>query len=155
VAVGGYAVPAAAAGTQAAATDGVDASGQVVHTGRVDDATLAALYSGAAALVSASVAEGGGLPAQEALVCGCEVIVTDIPGFREHLGDAARYFAPQDADGFVDLVRQALTGSASPLAPAFRPRTWHESAKDLHRTLAETWQAVRGRRRRMDRIPRR
>jgi glycosyltransferase involved in cell wall biosynthesis len=145
VAVGGYAASAAAAGSQAAELDGVDASDLVIHTGRVDDATLAALYSGATALVSASVAEGGGLPAQEALACGCEVIVTDIPGFREHLGDAARYFGPGDATGFIELVRRALTGAAAPLAPAFRPHTWHESAKDLHRTLAETWQAVRGR----------
>jgi glycosyltransferase involved in cell wall biosynthesis len=140
VAVGGYA--AASEALRAAQSQNPAAADLVIHTGRVDDATLAGLYSGAAALVSASVAEGGGLPAQEALACRCEVIVTDIPAFRETLGDAARYFAAEDADGFVDLARQALTGTAAPLAPAFRPYSWHESAKDLHRMLAETWQSL-------------
>jgi len=46
----------------------------VTLTGRVPDEHLAAIYSGAHALVVSSGKEGFGLPAVEALACGTPVV---------------------------------------------------------------------------------
>ena len=55
---------------------------RVVVTGFVDDAELAALYRGAIALVMPSREEGFGLPALEAMACGCAVITSNARGAR-------------------------------------------------------------------------
>jgi len=51
--------------------------------GYVSDLDLASLYSGAAGFVYLSVYEGFGLPILESLSCGCPVLASDIPVFRE------------------------------------------------------------------------
>jgi len=48
-------------------------------------AELRALYNSAAVLVAPSHSEGWGLPACEALQCGCAVVASDIGGHREFL----------------------------------------------------------------------
>lgn len=58
---------------------------------QVDDARLAALYSGAIALVQASYYEGFGLPVLEALALGCPVIASPLPVFEEQFGDDILY----------------------------------------------------------------
>jgi glycosyltransferase involved in cell wall biosynthesis len=83
----------------------------VVFTGRLSDDDLAALYSGAVALVTASLSEGGGLPPLEAMACGCQVIATDIAPLREMLGGGAWYYDPFSGDRLVDLVASAFAGS--------------------------------------------
>src|SRR5213079_556721 len=61
-----------------------------VHlTGHVTDDELAALYSGARALVFPSDDEGFGLPPVEALACGTPVVAADVPALREVLGGRA------------------------------------------------------------------
>ncbi|MFO1450149.1 MAG: glycosyltransferase family 4 protein [Opitutaceae bacterium] len=50
-------------------------------------AHLRALYNEASILVAPSHAEGWGLPACEALQCGCALVATDIGGHREFLRD--------------------------------------------------------------------
>lgn len=70
-----------------AATLGI--AGSVVFPGRVDDADLPALYSGAAVLVLPSLAEGFGLPAVEAMACGTPVIVSDGGALPEVTAGAA------------------------------------------------------------------
>jgi len=51
--------------------------------GYVSDLDLASLYSGAAGFVYLSLYEGFGLPILESLSCGCPVLASDIPVFRE------------------------------------------------------------------------
>lgn len=63
----------------------------VIHLTDVDDERLAALYSGAIALLQPSRFEGFGLPILEALQHGCPVIASDLPVFREVFGDAIQY----------------------------------------------------------------
>jgi glycosyltransferase involved in cell wall biosynthesis len=58
------------------------ADATVVELGRVDDADLAPLLSGAVALVSPSIYEGFGLAPLEALACGTPVVVSDIAVHR-------------------------------------------------------------------------
>ena len=59
----------------------------VILTGAItDDDELAAIYSGAHALVYPSEDEGFGLPTVEALACGTPVAACDVPALREVLG---------------------------------------------------------------------
>ena len=57
---------------------------------RVNDDELAAIYTGAHALVFPSDDEGFGLPPVEALACGTPVAACDVPALREVLDGRAR-----------------------------------------------------------------
>jgi glycosyltransferase involved in cell wall biosynthesis len=112
----------------------------VSFTGRVSDPDLAALYSGASALVIASVSEGSNLPALEAVACGCPVIATDIPPLREILGTSAAFYNPASGAELTRLAAAALAGQRAPResgAGAFSPPSWTEAGRRLARVLAE------------------
>lgn len=105
--------------------------------GRVDDATLAALYAGAAAFVFPSRYEGFGIPPLEAMAYGTPVLAADIAPVREVCGDAASYFAPDDPAALAALITQALSeprndptldARAAARLAAFR---WDDSARAL------------------------
>ena len=100
----------------------------MVDLGYVSDAELAWLYRHCHAVVMASLYEGFGLPATEALVQGARVICSDIPPFREAAGDAARYFKLGDRAGFLAAVDEVFAlGRFTGEAP--RLSTWAEVAK--------------------------
>src|SRR5439155_3192020 len=69
---------------------------------------LAALYSGAAAAVVPSLAEGFGLPAVEAAACGTALILSDLLPHRESLCEAALYFRPGDVAALHAHLEQIL-----------------------------------------------
>ncbi len=119
--------------------DRAGATDFVVFSGRVTDAQLAALYSGAAALVTASISEGHGLPVQEALSCGCEVIAADIPATRETTGSAAHRFPPACGRGLADLACSALEGGLERRSSTHRPQSWEVAGRRLGRVLERTW----------------
>ena len=84
----------------------VDPAGAaVVFHGGVTDAEYAALLADRAALVSASLDEGYGLPVAEALELGVPAVVTDMPIFREVAGGGALYAPGEDAAAFAAAVR--------------------------------------------------
>ncbi len=114
----------------------------VVFAGRVSDADLAALYSGAAALVTASVSEGNNLPPLEAMACGCQVIATDIPPLRETLGEAAAFYDPNRGTQLAALAEEALAGCLPDRARAFQPPTWPEAGHRLFETLSTVAQGA-------------
>lgn len=64
------------------------------YIGRVSDSALKSLYQHASCLVFPSLYEGFGLPAVEAMACGCPIAASNIPALRETCGDAALYFDP-------------------------------------------------------------
>lgn len=109
----------------------------VVCTGRIPDPELAALYSGASALVTASINEGNNLPPLEALACGTQVIATDIPPLRETLGPAASFYDPYRGDQLADLAGKALTGQLPDRAASFRPPTWLDAGRKLLGVLTD------------------
>ena len=108
----------------------------VRFTGRVSDADLAALYSGASALLIASVSEGSNLPALEAVACGCPVVATDIPVLREILGDAASYYDPASGAELARLAAAALAGRLRGGADVSCPPSWTEAGQQLARVLS-------------------
>jgi glycosyltransferase involved in cell wall biosynthesis len=103
----------------------------VTVTGHVTDDELAAIYSGARALVFPSEDEGFGLPPVEALACGTPVTVSDIPALREVLGNRATFVAADDIEGLL-----AAGAKAQRPAPAPPPFTWDDAAR-------ETWAVYR------------
>jgi glycosyltransferase involved in cell wall biosynthesis len=72
--------------------------------GRLRDAELDAAYAGALCLACVSREEGFGFTPLEALAAGVPAVVSDIPVFRETLGDAALMVPPDDADALAHAL---------------------------------------------------
>jgi glycosyltransferase involved in cell wall biosynthesis len=70
----------------------------------VSEEDLPALFGGAIAFVTASLYEGFGLPAAEALACGCPVIAADRGPLREVTGGHAMLIEPT-VDAFAEAFR--------------------------------------------------
>ena len=111
----------------------------VFHDGATD-AEYADVLAGATALVTASKAEGFGIPLVEAMRLGTPVVVSDIPIFREIGGDAALYFPPDDpaalaqAIGALERPGEWERRSAASVDTAAR-FTWAASAERLLEVL--------------------
>lgn len=105
----------------------------VTLTGHVPDDDLAAIYSGARALVLASDDEGFGLPTVEALACGTPVVACDVPALREVLADRATFVGADDLPGL-------LAAAATARRPAPAPPAW--SWRDAARATWETYAAA-------------
>ncbi len=82
------------------------------YIGRVDDETLKALFMSASCFVFPSYYEGFGLPAVEAMACGCPVAAADIPALREICRDAAVYFDPRSPTAITRCVLDVLDDRA-------------------------------------------
>lgn len=102
---------------------------RVVFSGRLDDADMAAAYSGAACLALPSLYEGFGLPCLEAMACGCPVVVSDAGALPEVGGDAALTVPAGDDRELAAALREAM-----------EPATARELiARGLARARAFTW----------------
>ena len=77
--------------------------------GRVSDEELRRLYNQAVCFIFPSIYEGFGLPLLEAMTCGCPVLASDIPVFREVCGDAAIYFNPYDEASIRNAIAHFLS----------------------------------------------
>jgi alpha-1,3-rhamnosyl/mannosyltransferase len=108
-----------------------------VHlTGGVSDDELAALYTGARALVFPSDEEGFGLPTVEALACGTPVVASDGAALREVLGDRATFVPGDDLAELLATAEQVQRP-----APAPPPWTWEDAARatwDVYERAMET-----------------
>jgi glycosyltransferase involved in cell wall biosynthesis len=101
----------------------------VILTGHVSDDDLAALYSGAHALVLASDDEGFGLPAVEALACGTPVVAREVPALREVLDGRVTFVPACDMRSLVAAAEAAERPAPEP--PAW---TWQDAARATWRT---------------------
>lgn len=115
-----------------------------VHlTGYVADEDVAALYSGATALLFPSLYEGFGFPVLEAMRCGTPVVCSNTSSLPELAGDAALLVDPTDTDGLASAIgrivndatlRQDLIQKGYQQATRF---TWHHTAEQTLAVLEE------------------
>lgn len=123
---------------------GVDLAREIARRGLTDACRvydevsvdeLRYLYRHAAATVMPTRFEGFGLPAVEALLCGCPLVASDLPAIRELVGEHALYFDAMRLDELVaalervlddDALRARLVEGASEL---FRRFNWDTAAR--------------------------
>jgi glycosyltransferase involved in cell wall biosynthesis len=111
----------------------------VTLTGEVSDEELAAIYSGARALVVLSEHEGCGLPAVEALACGTPVVACETSALREVLNGRATFVEPGDT---LAMIRAAeAIERPAPSGPAW---TWQDAARTTWSVYREAMACVDG-----------
>jgi len=93
----------------------------IVELGTLPRATLAELYRRAALVIVPSDAEGFGLPAVEAMACGTPVVATDLPVFREIVGDQATLCRQGDISAWSTRIA-ALIEERSSVSESWRAR---------------------------------
>lgn len=89
---------------------------RLVWVEQASDDVLAELYRECTGLVSASLAEGFGLPLIEALRHGLPVLARNIPVFREVGGDLFNYFDDDAPAAFAASIRHWLNNRRIPTA---------------------------------------
>ncbi|MFN3413465.1 MAG: glycosyltransferase family 4 protein [Thermoanaerobaculum sp.] len=103
----------------------------------VDEATLVSAYQNAWALVFPSKNEGFGLPALEAMACGCPVFAANAGALPEVCGDAAVLLPPEDPKAWLAALvalhenpslRFSLRQKGLARARQF---TWEHAAREL------------------------
>lgn len=107
-------------------------SDKVRFMGYVPDERLAELYNQADLFVFPSLYEGFGLPALEAMACGCPVAAADNSSLPEVCGDAAVYFNPEDPAQMTAAMARTLK------EPAVRRKL---SSAGLERARRFSWEA--------------
>jgi len=101
---------------------------------------LAAIYSGATALVYPSLHEGFGLPIVEAMACGTPVVASDVTSLPEIADAAALLINPNAAQSIADAMLKIITDQklrADLIVKGFKRArlfTWQKYA-EKHRVL--------------------
>ena len=89
-----------------------------LRTTWASDEEIVDAYRQADVVVSASSFEGFGLTPMEGLAMGLPVIASDIPAHREFLGDAVRFFPPEDHLALAAELEAVF--AAPPVRPSAR-----------------------------------
>ncbi|WP_432794324.1 glycosyltransferase family 4 protein [Rhodococcus ruber] len=118
-------------------------NGSILFLGHVEDGELRWLYENCDALVYISLAEGYGLPPVEARELGTEVIVSDLPVFRETIGTEGTFVDPTDAVEIGRALRNVKQGQRRSTAVTLT--SWRRVVENI-RSLVGSTQEV-GRRR--------
>ncbi len=139
--------------------------GQAAYAGMLSQQALAALFRQADLFVLPSYFEGLPLVAAEALACGARVVVNDLPGLREWLGEPlsraglVRYvpmppligpdtIAPEAADAYAEALAQAIAALSQEPPPdpaaaeaaraALRRHSWGAVLDRMARVFEQT-----------------
>ena len=104
-----------------------------IYLGYVPRDHLPYLYRATNVFVFLSIHEGFGLPVIEAAACGCPLIVSDIPTFREILRNAAFFVNPHDTEMISEAlllqdVIRPMGAIAKKRAEVFR---WNKAAEKM------------------------
>lgn len=118
--------------------DELNLNQHVHHLSGVSNERLAHLYHSAGVLVTPSHYEGFGLPALEAMHCGCPVIVSNRASLPEVVGPAGLTLDPDDTTAWVENIARVLTESElrHQMIAAGRTQaqtfTWQRTAQQTH-----------------------
>jgi glycosyltransferase involved in cell wall biosynthesis len=85
---------------------------RIRFSGYVPAERLAGLYARADLFVFPSLYEGFGLPALEAMACGCPVAASNSSSLPEVCAEAASYFDPGDTEQMADVMARLLKDAA-------------------------------------------
>ena len=81
---------------------------RIVFLGRISDEELVNYYSNALAFIFPSLYEGFGLPPLEAQMCGCPVLVADIPPLHEVIENSGIYCDPHNIDSIAEGIKKVI-----------------------------------------------
>ncbi len=113
----------------------------VLLPGYIDDADVAALYSGALALVFPTLHEGFGFPVLEAMRCGTPVITSNTSSLPEVAGDAALLVNARDVGEIAKAIGRLVSSAvlrADLITKGFEQAqkfTWTRAAQQALRVL--------------------
>ncbi len=117
--------------------------GKVVFTGYVQEEELPILYSQASLCIFPSLFEGFGLPALEAMACGCPVICSDNSSLAEIAEGAGILLDPTRVNNWADAIDKVLKDralqesmSAKGLDKA-RQYSWEKTSRDIIEVFRE------------------
>jgi glycosyltransferase involved in cell wall biosynthesis len=109
--------------------------GRILLLGGIDDGELAWLYKHTDLAVTLSLDEGFGLPAIEAAAFDAPLVASDIPVFRETVGDYAHFVSPDASTDVIAATFDAAWG-AQANGSAVRSRyTWDIAAMTLRDSI--------------------
>lgn len=114
------------------------AASRVRVLGLVERAEQLMLYRCCAAVINPSLYEGWSTTVEEARALGRPVLLSDIPLFREQMGDGAAYFDPHDAAGLVAAIN-TLVPRWRPGPDAAAERAARDGAQARLRVYSEAW----------------
>ena len=100
----------------AAALPQLGLADRVVFAGYVSDDDLAALLTGATALIFPSLFEGFGMPLVEAMAVGTPILCSDATSLPEVGGDAALYFDPRRPEAILTAMVRLVDEPGLPAA---------------------------------------
>jgi len=90
----------------------------ICFTGRISDAELQNYYQKAKLLVQPSLYEGFGMPPLEALYLGTNVVISDIPVFKEIYADfPVSFFKTADSNDLAEQIQNSFNKSAPEKLP--------------------------------------
>lgn len=100
---------------------------ELIITGRVTDEEMSGLYQISKAFVFPSWHEGFGLPALEAILCGCPVIASSVSSLPEVVGCDDALFDPFNTESIKHKIERVL--SDEPFRSQLTERQLHHSRK--------------------------
>ncbi|MEL7097638.1 MAG: glycosyltransferase family 1 protein [Pseudomonadota bacterium] len=109
--------------------DALPQSARIIEVSGLSDGAVAALMERAQGLLFPSFAEGYGLPAIEAAAHGVPVVASDLPAFREVLGNIPVYASPTERYQWEKAIKD-LTDKRQQ-TKAFTAPTWAAHIKTV------------------------
>jgi len=98
----------------------------------VSDEDLPLLYSGARALIHVAFHEGFGLPPVQAQACGCPVIASSLPVFRETLNPSTVIYVDTNrAESVVRAMQQTSSVRSGRMSSVKKNLTWSNTVTQL------------------------
>lgn len=126
--------------------EGVAATDGIVLLGALPRPRLASWYRRAAVLAHPACYEPFGLSVLEAALCGCPLLLADIPTLRELWHGAARFVPPGDTSGWRRNLQRLLEDEAERriLGRAARARALRYSAARMASEYAALYRELHG-----------